>query len=114
MFVAATKAKDAKNALAFLSGIEQPATQLAFSRAKGSIPVLRDVNVSSLPAYQRQSSKAFWTSPVLLSIAHGEALSPQFEEGLYNAVSKYARTRSPNAFAADLEAAAYKANIPQR
>jgi len=114
VFVAATKAKDAKNALAFLSGIEQPATQLAFSRAKGSIPVLRDVNVSSLPAYQRQSSKAFWTSPVLLSIAHGEALSPQFEEGLYNAASKYARTRSPNAFAADLEAAAYKANIPQR
>ena len=113
VFVAATKAKDAKNALAFLSGIEQPATQLAFSRAKGSIPVVRDVNVSSLPAYQRQSSKAFWTSPVLLSIAHGEALSPQFEEGLYNAVSDYVRTRSPNAFAADLEAAVYNANIPQ-
>jgi glucose/mannose transport system substrate-binding protein len=94
--VAATKAKDAKNALAFLSGIEKPATQLAFSRAKGSIPVVRDVNVSSLPAYQRQSSKAFWTLPVLLSIAHGEALSLQFEEGLYNAVSKYVRTRSPN------------------
>ena len=82
VFVAAAKAKDAKNALAFLIGIEQPATQLAFSRAKGSIPVVRDVNVSSLPAYQRQSSKAFWTSPVLLSIAHGEALSPKFEEGL--------------------------------
>jgi glucose/mannose transport system substrate-binding protein len=114
VFVAATKAKDAKNALAFLSGIEKPATQLAFSRAKGSIPVVRDVNVSSLPAYQRQSSKAFWTSPVLLSIAHGEALSPQFEEGLYNAVSNYARTRSPNAFADDLETAVYNANIPQR
>ena len=114
VFVAAAKAKDAKNALAFLSGIEQPATQLAFSRAKGSIPVVRDVNVSSLPAYQRQSSKAFWTSPVLLSIAHGEALSPQFEEGLYNAVSDYVRTRSPNAFAADLETAVYNASIPQR
>ena len=114
VFVAAAKAKDAKNALAFLSGIEQPATQLAFSRAKGSIPVVRDVNVSSLPAYQRQSSKAFWTLPVLLSIGHGEALSPQFEEGLYNAVSDYVRTRSPNAFAADLETAVYNANIPQR
>jgi glucose/mannose transport system substrate-binding protein len=113
VFVAATKAKDAKNALAFLSGIEKPATQLAFSRAKGSIPVVRDVNVSSLPAYQRQSSKAFWTLPVLLSIAHGEALSPQFEEGLYNAVSKYVRTRSPNAFADDLETAVYNAHIPQ-
>ena len=114
VFVAATKAKDAKNALAFLGGIEHAATQLAFSRAKGSIPVVRDVNVSSLPAYQRRSSKAFWTLPVLLSIAHGEALSLQFEEGLYNAVAKYVRTRSANAFAADLEAAAYNANIPQR
>ncbi|HSO99468.1 MAG TPA: ABC transporter substrate-binding protein [Solirubrobacteraceae bacterium] len=114
VFVAATKAKDAKNALAFLSGVQNPATQLAFSRAKGSIPVVRGVNVSSLSAYQRQSSKAFWTSPVLLSIAHGEARSLQFEEGLYNAISKYVRTRSANAFAADLEAALYNGNIPQR
>ena len=97
-----------------LSGIENPATQLAFSRAKGSIPVVRDVNVSSLPPYQRQSSKAFWTSPVLLSIAHGEARSLQFEEALYNAVSKYARTRSASAFATELETALYNANIPQR
>ena len=40
VFVAATKAKNAKNALAFLSGIDNPATQLAFSRHKGSIPVV--------------------------------------------------------------------------
>ncbi len=33
VFVAATKAKNAKNALAFLSGIDNPATQLAFSKA---------------------------------------------------------------------------------
>ena len=37
-FVAATKAKNAKNALAFLSGIDEPATQLAFSKAKGVNP----------------------------------------------------------------------------
>jgi len=42
VFVAATKAKNAKNALAFLSGIDDPATQLAFTRAKGSIPVVHN------------------------------------------------------------------------
>ena len=87
------KAQNAKNALAFLGGISEPATQLAFHKAKGSVPVLRDVDVSSLTAYQRASSKALWASPVLLSIAHGEAMSPEFQEGFYDAVSTYVRTR---------------------
>ena len=46
VFVAATKAQNAKNALAFLGAISEPATQLAFNRSKGSVPVLRDVDVS--------------------------------------------------------------------
>jgi hypothetical protein len=59
VFVAATKATDAKNALAFLSGIENPATQLAFSRAKGSIPVVRRQRLlaSGLPAAILQPNK---------------------------------------------------------
>jgi glucose/mannose transport system substrate-binding protein len=114
VFVAATKAKNAKNALAFLGDISKPATQLAFNRAKGSVPVLRDVDVSSLTAYQRASSKALWTSPVLLSIAHGEAMSPEFQEGFYDAVFTYARTRSADKFADDLEDAVSKDRIPQR
>ena len=99
VFVAATKAKNAKNALAFLGDISEPATQLAFNRSKGSIPVLRDVDVASLTAYQRATSKALWRSPVLLSIAHGEAMSPEFQEGFYDAVSTYVRTRDADAFA---------------
>jgi glucose/mannose transport system substrate-binding protein len=114
VFVAATKAKNAKNALAFLSDISQPATQLAFNKAKGSVPVLRDVNVSSLTAYQRASSKALWSSPVLLSIAHGEAMSPEFQEGFYDGVFDYVRTRSADEFADDLEDAVSKDRIPQR
>jgi glucose/mannose transport system substrate-binding protein len=114
VFVAATKAKNAKNALAFLAGISKPATQLAFNRSKGSVPVLRDIDVSSLTPYQRASSKALWTMPVLLSIAHGEAMSPAFQEGFYDAVSTYARTRSTDAFADDLEDAVSKDKIPQR
>jgi glucose/mannose transport system substrate-binding protein len=114
VFVAATKAENAKNALAFLGGISNPATQVAFNKAKGSVPVLRNVDVSSLPAYQQQSSKALWSSPVLLSVAHGEAMSPAFEEGFYDAVSTYVRTRSTDAFAEDLQNAVSNDRIPQR
>ena len=114
VFVAATKAKNAKNALAFLGDISEPATQLAFNRAKGSVPVLRDVKVGSLTAYQRASSKALWSSPVLLSIAHGEAMSPEFQEGFYEAVATYVRTRDADAFADDLEEAVAQDKIPDR
>jgi glucose/mannose transport system substrate-binding protein len=114
VFVAATKAKNAKNALAFLDGISKPATQVAFSKAKGSVPVLRSVDVSSLPAYQQESSKVLWASPVLLSVAHGEAMSPTFQEGFYDAVSTYVRTRDPNAFADDLQNAVSNDKIPPR
>jgi glucose/mannose transport system substrate-binding protein len=114
VFVAATKAKNAKNALAFLGDISEPDTQLAFHKAKGSVPVLHDVDVSSLTAYQRSSSKALWASPVLLSIAHGEAMSPEFQEGFYDAVFTFVRTRSADAFADDLEDAVSKDKLPPR
>jgi glucose/mannose transport system substrate-binding protein len=114
VFVAATKAENAKNALAFLSGISTPETQIAFNKAKGSVPVLRNVDVSSLPAYQRQSSKTLWSSAVLLSVTHGEAMNPAFQEGFYDAVSTYVRTRSPDAFADDLQNAVSNNRFPQR
>ena len=114
VFVAATKAQNAKNALAFLGDISQPETQVAFHEAKGSVPVLRDVDVSSLTAYQRSSAKALWASPVLLSITHGEAMSPEFQEGFYDAVFTYVRTRSADAFADDLEDAVSRDKLPPR
>jgi glucose/mannose transport system substrate-binding protein len=114
VFVAATKAKNAKNALAFLGVISEPATQIAFHKAKGSVPVLRDVDVSALTDYQRAASKDLWAKPVLLSIAHGEAMSPEFQEGFYDAVTTYVRTRSADAFADDLEDAVAKDKLPPR
>jgi glucose/mannose transport system substrate-binding protein len=114
VFVAATKARNAKNALAFLGGISKPSTQITFSKAKGSVPVLRNIDVSSLPAYQQESSKSLWNSPVLLSVAHGEAMSPAFQEGFYDAVSAYVRTRDPGAFADGLQNAVANDRIPPR
>jgi len=97
-----------------LRGIDRPATQLPFSKAKGSVPVVRDVDVARLPVYQRASSRALWTLPVLLSVAHGEAMSPEFQEGFYDAVSTYVRTRDADAFADDLQDAVLEDQIPQR
>jgi glucose/mannose transport system substrate-binding protein len=114
VFVAATRAENAKNALAFLTEISRPEVQVAFSRAKGSIPVLRTVDVTALPPYQRSASQTFWSAPVLLSVTHGESMSPAFQEGFYDAVSTYIRTRDPDAFAADLENAVSQGRIPQR
>ncbi|HEY0000695.1 MAG TPA: ABC transporter substrate-binding protein [Actinoplanes sp.] len=114
VFVAATKAENAKNALAFLNGISDPATQVAFSRAKGSVPVVRDADVTSLPTYQQESSRALWNSPVLLSVAHGEAMSPEFQEGFYDAVTSYVRTRDPDAFADSLISAVSRDQVPPR
>jgi glucose/mannose transport system substrate-binding protein len=114
VFVAATKAKNARNALGFLGEVSKPATQVAFSKAKGSVPVVRNVDVSSLPAYQQDSSRSLWNSPVLLSVAHGEAMSPEFQEGFYDAVSTYVRTRDPDAFAASLEDAVARNKVPPR
>jgi glucose/mannose transport system substrate-binding protein len=114
VFVAATRARNAKNALAFLGEISKPAVQLPFSKAKGSVPVLRTVDVSTLSPYQQNASKSLWSAPVLLSVAHGESMSPEFQEGFYNAVSTYVRTRDPDAFATDLEEAVSEGRIPPR
>ena len=114
VFVAATQAKNAKNALAFLGAISDEQTQLAFNEAKGSVPVLRDIDVSSLTGYQLGSFRALFSSPVLLSVAHGEAMSPEFQEGFYEAVATYVRTRNADAFADDLEDAVAERLTPGR
>jgi glucose/mannose transport system substrate-binding protein len=97
-FVVAKNAKDLQNAMAFLSTIASKPTQLAFSKQKGSVPARRDVDVSTLPPYQRSSAKAYLDGTILLSIVHGEAMDPQFQQGFYDAVSTFARSRDVNAF----------------
>ena len=57
---------------------------------------------------------SFWSAPVLLSVTHGESMSPAFQEGFYDAVSTYIRTRDPDAFVADLENAVSQGRIPPR
>ncbi|MFT4199831.1 ABC transporter substrate-binding protein [Gordonia sp. (in: high G+C Gram-positive bacteria)] len=97
-FVAAKKAKNGVNALKFLDTVADPATMLAFTRAKGSVPVRRDVDTSTLSPYQRGASAALWHDRVLLSITHGELMSTAFQQALYDAVGDFAKHRDKRAF----------------
>lgn len=105
-FVRARRAPNGLNASEFLATVADPATQLAFSKAKGSVPIRTDVDVSSLSPYQQSAAKELRTGTVLLSIVHGEALRPQLQQGFYDAVATYVRSRDVKAFHATLTDAA--------
>lgn len=104
-FVQARSARNAKNATDFLTVIGSPETQLAFSKAKGSVPVRTDVDVSSLTPYQQSAANALRTGTVVWSIVHGSAKSPQFQGGFYDAVDSYVRSRDAGAFRSALTSA---------
>jgi glucose/mannose transport system substrate-binding protein len=97
-FVMSASAQDRANALKFLSTIGTKETQLDFNKVKGSVPIRTDVDVSSLPPYQQAAAKAFRNGPVLLSITHGEATSPDFQRAFYDAVAAYADSKDTAAF----------------
>ena len=101
-FVRSRQAKNARNAVDFLTVLADPAAQLAFSKIKGSVPVRTDVDVSSMTTYQQAAAKSLRTDPVLWSITHGEAMSPAFQTGFYDAVEAYVRSRDAKAFTSTL------------
>jgi len=97
-FVRARQPGNARNASDFLAVLGAPDTQLAFSKAKGSVPIRTDVDVSSLTPYQRSAAAALRSGTVLWSIVHGEAMRPQFQQGFYDAVATYVRSRDAKTF----------------
>ena len=97
-FVVSADAKDGVNVIKFLENIADPKTSLEFNKVKGSVPVRNDVDVSSLPAYQRQASESLWHDKVLLSITHGELMPSGFQQAIYDAVASYVQSKSPDAF----------------
>ena len=97
-FVAAKQARNGVNALKFLETVADPATMLAFTKVKGSVPVRRDVSAATLSDYQRGASAALWRDTVLLSMAHGELMNTAFQEALYAAVKDYANNKNQRAF----------------
>ncbi|MDQ1733228.1 MAG: glucose/mannose transport system substrate-binding protein [Pseudonocardiales bacterium] len=97
-FVVSSDAKDGVNAMKFMEAIADPKTSLEFNKVKGSVPIRNDVDVSSLPAYQRQASESLWKDKILLSITHGELMSTDFQSGVYDAVSAFVQSKNADAF----------------
>lgn len=97
-FVLAKGAKNPRNGRLFLGVMAEAANQTAFSREKGSVPVRSDADLAPLSPYQRQAATALRSGQVLLSVTHGELVSPQLEQGFYDAVAAYASSRNADAF----------------
>ena len=97
-FVVSSAAKDGVNANKFLEIVADPKVQLEFNKVKGSVPVRNDVDVSSLPPYQRRASAALWHDKILLSITHGELMPSNFQQALYDAVATFVQSKSADAF----------------
>jgi glucose/mannose transport system substrate-binding protein len=112
-FVRAGASGNPRNAADFLAVLASPATQLAFSKAKGSVPIRTDVDVSTLTPYQRTAAESLRSDTVLWSIVHGEAKRPQFQQAFYDAVATYVRSRDPRAFRATLTDPA-RSQVPAR
>ena len=97
-FVVSKDATDGVNAMKFLQTVVDPKVTLAFNKAKGSVPVRKDVDVASLPAYQRQASTSLWSDQILMSITHGELMSSAFQQAVYDAVATFVQSKSQKAF----------------
>jgi len=97
-FVVSAEAEDGVNAMKFLETIADPKVSLEFNKLKGSVPIRDDVDVASLPPYQRQASKALFSDKILLSMTHGEVMSTEFQQALYDAVASYASSKNADGF----------------
>jgi glucose/mannose transport system substrate-binding protein len=104
--VMAKNAKNAPAALKFLASVGTKETQLVFSRAKGSVPTRTDVDVSSLPPYQRASAKAFKDGNIVQSVVQGEAMNPQFAQAMLDAITLFAQNKDVSALTKALANAA--------
>lgn len=101
-FVAGKGAANGANALDFLKVIGTAQTELGFNKIKGSVPLRSDVPVTSLTTYEQSAAKSLREDKLLLSIVHGSAMSPAFQQGFYDAVSAYVKGRDAKAFASTL------------
>jgi glucose/mannose transport system substrate-binding protein len=114
-FVVAAGSGNGRNAVDLLATIQQNRDALlGFSGHKGSVPLRSDVDVSGLSSYQQQAAQVLRSGTLLMSIVHGELMSPAFQQAFYDAVGGYAAHRDPRAFADTLQAAVSGDLAPQR
>lgn len=104
--VMAASAKNPAEAKKFLEAVASKDVQLAFNKEKGSVPLRTDVDVTSLSPYQQQSAKSFAGDAIVQSVVHGEAMTPQFTQAMFDAVTQFAQSKNVDAFVQALANAA--------
>lgn len=104
-----TLPKDAphpNNAQNWLRTVGSAPAQEAFAPFKGCIPARTDANVSKLPAYSQWSAKAFTSAPVVPSMAHGAAASPQWQQSIFDATTEFLVSKDTSSYIDNLKQAA--------
>ncbi|GAA5120599.1 ABC transporter substrate-binding protein [Pseudonocardia adelaidensis] len=114
-FVVAAGSPNGRNAIDLLATIQQnPDALLGFSAHKGSVPLRTDLDLSGLSPYQQQAAQVLRSGTLLMSVVHGEVMSPAFQQGFYDAVADFTVHRDPRAFADTLQFAVSRDLAPQR
>lgn len=89
---------NAEAAKAWLETLMEPEVQLAFSKAKGSIPVMTNVDTSSLSEYQQSASASLQNDAIVSSLAHAQAAGGEFAQIFADAVTTFNGNGSVDAF----------------
>lgn len=94
-------------AKAWLETIASPEGQLAFNKAKGSIPARTDADASQFSVYQQSAIKDFAKDEIVASLAHGAAASATVSGKITDAVTTFNNGKST---IAEFQAALVAAN----
>ncbi|GAA2243749.1 extracellular solute-binding protein [Rarobacter faecitabidus] len=95
-------------AKAWLTAVASPAGQIAFNKAKGSIPARTDVDTSTFSEYQQGALKDFSENTIVASLAHGAAASPTASGIITTALGDFLASRIDQAEFQSTVAAAFK------
>ena len=91
------EAKDGVNAIKFLETIADPETSLEVQQGQGFCAGTDDVDVSSLPAYQRQASNRCGTTRYCCRSRTVNSCPPN-SEAIYDAVATFVQSKNSDAF----------------
>lgn len=102
-------AKHPDGTKAWLNTISSKEGQIAFNKAKGSIPARSDLTADELSKfsdYQRSAMESFGKDTIVSSIAHGAALPLAATEKMKSALGKFNSSKDVAALQSELAAAA--------
>ncbi len=86
-----------EGAKAWLETIASPEGQLAFNKAKGSIPARTDADATQFSVYQQSAIKDFASDEIVSSLAHGAAASTTVSNKIGEAVADFVSGKTDSA-----------------